>query len=211
MIELLAVIGLITILAGGFSFAVLQLGSGSMEGAERLAGSQFAAARNQALLKGRDVRVIVNNNAQDGERFRREIGIVTNTAEPGEPPQWVAFGQGEILPGNHFFVPEVSLANGSTEPDTMRLVFPSAEPRAEGSGDPYYFFEYNGNGIAEDPGAQFVIEPGRVEPSGSSFEVVSSGGDGPERKSRWGGFLILRIGGILYFPDGESILGGGSG
>ena len=51
MIELLAVIGLITILAGGFSFAVLQLGSGSMEGAERLAGSQFAAARNQALLK----------------------------------------------------------------------------------------------------------------------------------------------------------------
>ncbi len=209
LIELLAVIGLISVLAGVFSFAVLQIGSGSMEGAERIAGSQFAAARNQALLRGREVRVLVNNNPEDAVGYRREIGIVTNVAEPGETPQWAAFSQGEVLPGDHFFVPEVALGNGSREPETMRLVFPSTEPAAEGQGDLYYYFEYNERGMAGDPGAQFAIEPGRMEPRGEGFEVVSAGGTGSERKDSWGGFLILRIGGVLYFPDGESIREGG--
>jgi prepilin-type N-terminal cleavage/methylation domain-containing protein len=207
LVELLTVIALITVLAGVFSFAVLRMGSGSLEGAERLAGSQFAAARNQALLKSSPVRVLIHNNPEDPERYLREIGIITNTAGPGVSPEWTALSQGERLPAGYFFVPGVSLADGTREPEVMQVEFPSVEPVAEGQGEAYYYFEYTAQGLANPGGAQFVLEPGRLEPDGGGFQVVPQESNADLRKEKWGGFLILRLGGVLYFPDSESIKG----
>lgn len=209
LVELIAVIALVAVFAGISSFAVLRMGSGSMDGAERLAGSQFNAARNLSLLKGTEVRVIIQNDPEAPEHFRRQLGIIYNVAEPTEPALWVAYDSGEVLPDGFYFVPEVARADGTLEPETMRLEFPRTDPSAGGAGTEYYYFEYNKAGIASPAGVQVVLEPGRPEFAADGFAIVPQGGSGETRKAGWGGFLILRLGGLLYFPDPNAIQGEG--
>ena len=205
LVELLAVIGLITLIAGAFGYALLTIGAGSVEGAQRLAAGVFSAARQQAVLRGNDTRVVIHADPNDPDRYLRQMGVVYNVSEFGESPQWVAATPGEVLPGGVYFVPGVALNNGTATPETMRLDFPSAEPQAGSSGDLYYFFTYDNLGHFTEPGAQFVLEPGRLEPNGASFDVVPELADGAGREQTWGGFLLLRLGGLLIFPDSEAI------
>lgn len=209
LVELIAVIALIAVFAGIFSFAVLRMGSGSLEGAERLAGSQFNAARNLALLRGTEVRVLIQNDPSQPDLFRRQLGIVYQVSEAGETEEWVAYDSGVALPKGYYFVPEVTRAEGTLEPDVMRLEFPRGDPQPEGGGSEYYYFEYNSRGMATPGGQQVVLEPGRLEPDGEGFSIAPMGASAESRKAGWGGFLILRLGGLVYFPDSDAIQGGG--
>lgn len=205
LVELLAVIGLITLIAGAFGYALLTIGAGSVEGAQRLAAGVFSTARQQAVLRGRETRVIIHADPADPDRYLRQLGVIFNSADPGEPPTWVAAGQGEVLPGGIYFVPQVARNNGSSPPETMNLRFPSTEPQSGEGGDMYFFFEYSKQGHFTEPGAQFVLEPGRLEPSSDRFSVVPEVADGAGREQTWGGFLLLRLGGLLVFPEPEAI------
>jgi len=209
LVELIAVIALIALFAGLFSLAVLRLGSGSLEGAERLAGSQFNAARNLALLRGTEVRVLIQNDSSQPDLYRRQLGIIYQVSEAGETEQWVAYDSGVVLPEGYYFVPEVACAEGTLEPNVMRLDFPRLDPHPEGEGSAYYYFKYNSKGMATPGGQQVVLEPGRLEPDGEGFSIAPLGTSAASRKARWGGFLILRLGGLLYFPNSDAIQGGG--
>ncbi len=205
LVELLAVIAMISVVAGMYGYTLLSSGSGSMDGAQRIAALQFVAARQRAALGNTEARVIINNDPDDAAGYLREFGVIVNVADPGATPEWVAATQGEKLPKGFYFVPEVAFADGSRRPEEMIFTFPSTQPEQAGNGVPYYYFEFNAKGFAEDPGFQLVLEPGRLEPAGSGFEVVPQNPDARAQRESWAGFMVLRLGGLLFFPSAEAI------
>lgn len=185
---------LISAILGMLGYAVLSAGSVSLEGAERLAGSQFMQAREQAQRGRAPVRVLIHASPSDADRYRREI-VLAQWKQDG----WERIGEARQLPRGFYFAAEQSLDGGTRAPETMEL------DRGETPGINYFYFEYNGRGEFNQPGAQFVIEPGRLVQAGDLSEVVPKSGDPETQRQLRGGFLLLRLGGLLYFPDGDSI------
>lgn len=197
MVELLAVMALISALLGMLGYAVLNSGSVSLEGAERLAGAQFLQARQQAVLGNRPVRVLIHAESGDPERYLREIVLARQRADG----RWEPIREPKRLPEGFFYLPERSLGGGTRAPERMQAGLGDGMPQW------HYFFEYNSRGECLQPGAQFVIEPGSLQPQDSGYTVVPARSAPEERRLGWGGFMLLRLGGVLYFPDPESISG----
>jgi len=199
MVELLAVMTIITVLAGALGLAAISAGGGSIHAAERLAGAQFHVARNRALLKNARVRVIVNADPTDPERYLREMGLLHEVAGEEGGPLWVASDEGKRLPRGFYFHPTRSPGDGGHALPQMSIAFPAARPQREGDGSLYYYYEYNQFGRMPVTGGQFLIEPGKLEARGSAYAVVPAGVKA--EKSVRGGLLLFRSGGIHYFSE----------
>lgn len=210
LIELLAVLSLIVILTGAVGYALLGGGGSPTGTAERLAGAVFTGARNQALLRGAPARVLIHADLAEPDRYLRQVAVVywePGNAQEGRSAGWVSPGITETLPRNVFFVPEVALAEGTRPPETLRLPALSAEPQTEGSGTMYFYFEYRPDGMLGDryAGAQVVFEPGSLEARASGWAVTPKFAEAARRRQTWSGFLLLRPGGRLHFPEAEAI------
>ena len=195
LLELLAVMALIIVLAGSLGLVTIRLGGRSIDAAERLAGAQFHAARNLALLKRTRVRVIVNGDSSDPDRYLREMGLLYDAADPDNSPQWVAQAEGRRLPPGFYFRPALSSVVGGQD----MLEIPVNRPQPEGNGSLYYYFEYDQSGRISSSGGQFIIEAGKLESEGAMITVVPSRMETGEQ--RLGGLLLLRLGGILYLSE----------
>jgi len=69
-------------------------------------GLMVKAARAEAIMAGRDARLIVNLDDADADRFLRYVGVVTRDAD--ESTKWVASHPGIALPEGIYVVPESS-------------------------------------------------------------------------------------------------------
>ncbi|MGJ3244012.1 MAG: type II secretion system protein [Opitutales bacterium] len=207
LVELLVVIGLVAVLAGAIGFTVLgRSGAGQIPTGERIAAGFFFAARSQAILQSTRARVIIHNDEDDPENYLRQIGIVyadPDTLGPGGQvtgsTQWAATSQGERLPDGVFFqVEDSDLGSGqSVTAQQMNLAFPSTAFQPEGTGPRFLFYEFLSTGLSANPGAQFVLGSGRLLPG-----TTEPTWDGDQSR---GGFLIMRTGNVLIFPDAGAI------
>lgn len=159
LIELLVVISIIVI-ASSILFVAGGGGDGAKLGtAQRIVSGLAQGARGQALLKGAPTRLIIYSNAAantEVDKKLRFFGIVY-WAEERDPATgaliaegWKAATQGTYLPEGIYFNPDLGDSRGAIP--TMNLEYPrrtigSNTNRASGgSGEEYYFYEFNSNG-----------------------------------------------------------------
>ena len=175
LVELLVVISIILIAS-----SIIFIGGNSGEGAalsssQRIVSGIAQGARGQAILKNAKARLIIytdSSSNSNAENYLRFFGIVY--ADPDDPDQsdpssWLAATQGTSLPEGIFFNPDLSEDHGWSKSAKMKLEYPRNIAKAEGSGDEFYFYEFNSNGtVATSPidfnNAWLVIGAGTLQP-----------------------------------------------
>ena len=195
LIEVGVVMALIALLAAGLGLA---LGGGGRGAAQRAGESTLAgfvsAARQNALLHGAEVRMLVANDDDDLESYRRHVGLIVQaTDERGFPiaNTWQALSDGVWLPRG------VRVAVDGARGDAMAghemaLDFPRAGPVVAGGGTPWHYLRFDARGRCLTPGV-VALAPG----SPASGE----GGDVPPEVARTG-FMVFRLGGIARMEGG---------
>ena len=194
LVELMVVVGLITILAAFLGLALSPGSAGSrLSSGETIATGMVQAARAQAMLKSTKARCIVNFDPDDRERYLRYLGVVFLNQKDN---LWYAANAGSYLPKGIYYSREslTETTGPSTKPGLMRIDFPRSEGRSEGDGGPeWIFYEFNGRGISRNPGAPFLIGVGSVVDSEGTLDV--------EEEEIRSGFVIHRLGGISRISD----------
>lgn len=179
LVELLVVIGIIALISG-IGAVAMRDGGHSVQSAANAASSLFSLARTEAILRGTEVRVVVDTNYQPSQpqNFLRRVGV----AALREDGNWEMISRWTSLPGNVFFHRELSASHGVE----------SMPGLGAGSLD---YFAFRPNGQAVEPRSQFVVAGGEQNEG-----VFLEHGDGNRS-----GFFVHRLGRISFFQSPSEI------
>jgi prepilin-type N-terminal cleavage/methylation domain-containing protein len=162
LIELLVVISIILI-ASSIIFIGGSGGDGAaLSSSQRIVSGIAQGARGQAILKNTKVRLIINNDTSDIERFRRFFGIVYEGTDVNGDVGWIAATQGTYLPEGIYFDATTSSRESDSGAiwstvNTMQLDYPKTLAEAGVIGAEYYWYEFSSNGNAAAPNAYLVL------------------------------------------------------
>ena len=176
LIELLVVISIILI-ASSIIFIGGSGGDGAKLGsAQRIVSGIAQGARGQAILKNAKSRLIIYTDSatnQDDEKKLRFFGIIYEDTET-PTDDWLAATQGTYLSEGIYFNQALSKDYPSSK---MTINYPRQSPQAEGSGEEYYYYEFNSNGtMSTNPNdfnnAWLAIQAGTLKPeNGGALKV----------------------------------------
>ena len=204
VVELLVVIAVILIAATVLFVPGRGGDSAALSSSMRISASVANGARAQAILKNARARLIIHNDLDANvEKYRRFIGIVYES-DSGSG-NWIAGSQGTYLPKGVYFDPAASRDSGSSTFDgpTMRLEYPRAVAKSEGSGEEFYYYEFNSNGTmaANFINAWYAVRVGSFtrSPSGA-LELVFN----PEVESLIAGLIFRRVGSVTLVNEPEA-------
>jgi prepilin-type N-terminal cleavage/methylation domain-containing protein len=202
LVELLVVIAIISILmtVGAIGIGGLTGGKGVGSAVAR-AEATFDEARSIAVGNRTRARVLIATelpNARENE-LRRLLVAYEGLNAQGEPEtdNWVLASRGELLPEQVFFSQTFSTGrNGTGNLQVMTL--DATHNLNQGT---YLYYEFNGEGIFQEPGARFIVGAG-VKPGSAQSPMVTSAA-----KKDFGGFAIWRNGRTSVFrsPDQMNI------
>ena len=111
LLELLVVIAVMALMMGLVGFSLLGGGGSSLDAAQRELVSLVQQARQQATLSGKEIRLIVNDNPTDHEKFHRYIEMIERDANG----TWKVLGEGVFLADQVYFVPSMERFAESAE------------------------------------------------------------------------------------------------
>lgn len=205
LVELLVVITIIGVLltVGALGLKNLSKSSG-VTAAVPIAEAVFAEARGVSGGTGGTSRVLISADRDDDERYLRYMMVVSQS----ESGKWVAASRGIYLPKGVFMSQEYSFldhASQSSEvPSESHEIFSSDDSSSSNnnlSGN-YFYYQFNSEGNAADPGASFVLGTGNKPPGADAPKVTASSG-----VSNFGGFIIWKKGTTSVFrhPDQMNI------
>ena len=171
LIELLVVISIILIAS---SIIFIGGNSGSWCVAEFFATYRIRhrqGARGQAILKNAKTRLIIYADTaanRDDDKYLRYFGIIYES-EP-DSNEWIAATQGTYLPEGIYFDPQQSTQNGSWSiGNKQKYQYPLIVPKAAGTGQDYYYYEFNSNGTMANgfDNAWLVVRANTLKPNAS--------------------------------------------
>lgn len=206
LVELLVVIGVLLI-----AFSVIFIGASAGDGAklgsaQRTLSGLVKAARGQAILKNAQVRLIIHNDPNEIDQYRRFIGIVYFGTDSNDKNGWIAATQGAYLPKDIFFDSAASDTSSGTAwlgptmiLDYPRLLAQSGNQEFDEDGDEivktsYFYYEFEDNGTFSDSNAYLIFRAGRFVPG--SLEP-----DFPSEKANLKSALIIRQSGTATLVD----------
>jgi prepilin-type N-terminal cleavage/methylation domain-containing protein len=211
LIELLVVISIILIVSsvifvGGNSGAGAKLSS-----SQRIVSGLAQGARGQAILKNAKTRLIIYadtaSNRED-DKYLRYFGIIYEDNE--NPGQWKAATQGTSLPEGIYFDPQQSTQNGSSWSVTAKEQhqYPFAISKAAGTGQDYYYYEFNSNGTMATgfDNAWLVIRSNTLRPNSSGVLDVDFDTIDEQQKYIAGALIFRRAGTTTMVSDPEDII-----
>ncbi|MGJ8652263.1 MAG: type II secretion system protein [Opitutaceae bacterium] len=216
LIELLVVISII-VLASSIIFTAGSGGDGpALSSSLRIVSGIAQGARGQAILKNSETMLIIHNDVDDLDKYRRFIGIVfyqqddPNTTEDEEG--WVAATQGSYLPEGIYFDPELSEDFGSNRSGSnvkAVLDYPRTKPQksislssgTSSTTDSYLFYKFNSNGTSANPNEWLVLRAGNLNADGELDDYDPSG-EGAALKAA----LIFRRAGTTTSVDDPSAI-----
>lgn len=209
LIELLVVISVILI-ASSMIFIGGDAGAGaSLSSSQRIISGIAQGARGQAILKNAKTRLIIYNDlATDQEKYRRFFGIVYYGTDSAGNEGWIAATQGTSIPEGIYFDSTLSANHGWSEAATMRLEYPRSIAKAEGSGDEFYYYEFNSNGTMSSSPLDFVndwlvVGAGTLKPGDDNSLDIEVGED---QKYIISALIFRRSGTTTLVNDPDDIL-----
>lgn len=175
LIELLVVISVILI-ASSIIFIGGNSGAGSsLSSSQRIVSGITKGARGQAILKNARARLIIYSDSgvnEDEDKYLRYFGIIYESS-PGSN-NWIAATQGTYLPEGIYFDTDLSVNHGWSTSAKMNIEYPRNIAKSEGSGDEFYYYEFNSNGTVSSDFVNdwLVIRAGILKPnSGGGFAL----------------------------------------
>ena len=181
LIELLVVISIILI-ASSIIFIGGSGGDGAkLSSAQRIVSGIAQGARGQAILKSAKSRLIIYSDDasnEDDEKKLRFFGIIYQELnQEGDPTGgWYAATQGTYLSEGIYFNPGLSKDNieGSWTESNMKIDYPRATAQNGGSGEDYYYYEFNSNGTMANNFVNdwLVLQAGALRPNAGGKLVV---------------------------------------
>lgn len=199
LVEILAVIAIITILmaAGAIGIGNLNAGKG-VTSAVATCESLFEEARTIAVSKRCKARVMIDVDDSASENYLRRVIIIhekINDDGSVAADTWVQANRAYDMPKGTFFSVEYSaLENGGKIPETP---LSGADIKTDYRGD-YAYYEFNGEGIFEAAGSSFVVGSG-IRPKGQEPKTTR----GAARD--FAGFVIWRNGRTSIFRSPAQI------
>ena len=203
LVEMLVVISIITILLtiGALGLKNITKGAGVTAGVTT-AEAVFSEARAMAIGRGTTVRVLINADKDDKDKYLKFMMIAYLYDDGLGSDKWVAASRGVSLPDGVYFSQDYSRRDHASGSAEIRLLpagdedifggISQASPNTTLSG-PYFYYEFNAEGIASEPGGSFVIGTGN-RPPGAEKPRASG-----EATKNFGGFVIWRKGSTALF------------
>ena len=203
LIELLVVISLILV-ASSMIFIGGNAGAGAaLSSSTRIVSGIAQGARGQAILKNAKTRLIIHNDLDaDTEKYRRYFGIVYESSAGSD--EWIAATQGTYLPEGIYFDPDLSEEHAWSESE-MTLEYPRTVAKPEGSGEAFYYYEYNSNGTAASgfENDWLVLRAGTLRPDDSGdLDIVVEA----EQEAITSALILRRSGTTTMVNDPDDIL-----
>ncbi len=168
LLELLVVVGLITLLAAGVGFALRDNAGSALTSAQNSLGSLLGQARAQAAVNQTEARLLiyaVRPPSGDAEKYLRLLQVFR--AEPQGSTTWVAAGAPVYLPRGIYVVPPSTtglLASGvvwPANPSPVSNLGTAANP-GQPTGTPFngantvFFLQFNADGTFTPPTQPYV-------------------------------------------------------
>lgn len=199
LVEILAVIAIITILmaAGAIGIGNINAGKG-VTSAVATCESLFEEARTIAVSKRCKARVLIDINNKASENYLRRVAIVhekINADGSVAAGTWVMTNRGYEMPkGTYFSATYSALKSGGR---IKEETFAGTDIKADYHGK-YAYYEFNGEGIFEEAGSSFVVGSG-VRPKNQEPKTTK----GAARD--FSGFVVWRNGRTSAFRSPEQI------
>lgn len=215
LVEMLVVIAIMTLLLtfGALGLRNLSKSSGVSAGIPA-AEALFAEARGRVMSTGGTVRVLIDGDQTDDERYLRYMLVVyrpTDADGNEDNSKWIAVGNGTYLPDGVYFSRDFSKlehnatdGGGAVIPDAEHSIYASEASSApmERLSGKYYYYQFNTEGVSANPGASFIIGAGNKAPGAEKPRTSDGGG-----AKNFGGFVIWSKGTTSAFqhPDQMNI------
>ena len=204
LIELLVVISLILV-ASSFVFIGGNAGTGAaLSASTRIVSGVAQGARGHAILKQAKTRLIIHNDLDaDTDKYRRFFGIVYESSAGSD--EWIAATQGTYLPEGIYFDPDLSANHAWNSASTMQLEYPRTVAKAAGTGETFYYYEYNSNGTAAAgfENDWLVLRAGTLRPDDSGdLDIVIEA----EQTTLTSALILRRPGSTTLVKDPDDIL-----
>jgi prepilin-type N-terminal cleavage/methylation domain-containing protein len=208
LIELLVVISIILI-ASSIIFIGGNSGAGAaLSSSTRIVSGIAQGARGQAILKNAKTRLIIysdTSGSRDDEKYLRFFGIVYEDTTTAAPDDWIAATQGTYLPEGIYFDPDLSEDHDWSKSATMKLEYPRSVAKAEGSGEDFYYYEFNSNGTVASgfENDWLVLRAGTLKPDDSGqLDIVVE----PEQEAIVSALILRRSGTTTMVDEPDDIL-----
>ena len=208
LIEVLTVIAIIAVLmaAGAIGLDNINAGKGTSS-AIASCESLFEEARTIAVSKRCKARVMIDADPTSANYLKRVVIVYEEINADGTvvPDSWILPSRGYEMPKGTYFSQQYSkekTSDGSTAMLTkegMSLKNDSGKLMSDYSGD-YFYYEFNGEGIFDKAGSNFVIGAG-IRPKGKEPKTTRSAG------RDFAGFVIWRNGRTSTFRSPGQIEG----
>lgn len=208
LVELLVVISIILIAS-----SIIFIGGGgdsaSLSSSLRITSGVAKGARGQAILKNAKTRLIIHNDLDANvDKYRRFIGIVYEDTSTAIDNDWIAATQGIYFPEGIYFDPVASAAGGSgsgwSPGNTMSIEYPRSVARVEGTGEVFFYYEFNSNGTMATgfENDWLVIRAGTLRPnSGGDIDIEIE----DDQEALKAGLIFRRVGTTTPVTDPEAL------
>lgn len=198
LVELLVVIGIISLMASLVGVALSSNnGANSVKASQRVLAGLVQSARTQALLKQESVRILIHADENDPSRYRRFAGLVYFDSDQ---QGWVAVNDGSLLPNGAYFAID-SINSTFTSDSTIAIEYPRRTAQQIGSGDTYYYVEFNPNGTVVTPPAPIIaVQSARLDGPASPGNVPLIDDD-----QTMAAIAIHKLGTVSFLDDAEII------
>jgi prepilin-type N-terminal cleavage/methylation domain-containing protein len=176
LVEVLTVIAIIAVLmsAGAIGLGNMNAGKGTSS-AVATCEALFEEARTIAVSKRCKARVMVNIDDKADDDYLRKVVIAHEKINPDgsiDTDNWVISSRAYDMPKGTYFSVEYSGLEGGGRIKEVALSGTDIKTDYLGK---YAYYEFNGEGIFEDPGAGFVIGSG-VRPKNQDPRTTKSAG-----------------------------------
>ena len=209
LVELLVVMGIIVLVAGGLGLALSDTGGNALATGQTTLATLVNTARAQAAVNQTETRLMIYGTrppAGDAEKFLRLLQVFR--AEPQGSRNWVPVGSAEALPRGIYVVPTSTaglLATGVVWPTNPPLLSSLGGPESPNQivGTPFgnstaYFIQFNADGTIQQVGSQSYARL-LVATAALANNVPQFNNGGAVR-----GLLIRPSGGITFVNDANS-------
>jgi len=162
--------------------------------------SLFNEARSLALAKRCNARLMVDINDPDNDNYLRRIVIAHQRIDIDGSiieDEWIVASRGYKIPGNAHFSRTYSRLNNG-DPVLTEEISAANIDKTQYAGE-YVYYEFNGEGIFQNPGASFVIGAG-IRGNGDA-EPRTTKSDGKD----FAGFVVWRNGRTSAFRNPDHI------
>jgi len=206
LVELLVVITIITIMVSVGAIGLKNLAkSGGVPAAVPTAQSLFSQAQSLAIGKASNARVLVNADQDDHDRYLRYLIVAYEFEDENGGSKWVTESRGVYLPQGVYFSQKYSSLDHTSGTGTLNSfsegIFGGVNDASANEllSVPYYYYEFNSEGNASDPGASFLVSVGSRAPGQKNPRLTV------DALKDFGGFVVSKVGSLSAFRHPDQI------